>query len=93
LTRTIPTPGTLAALTVTDAFDALEPPDVVSGAAAGAAVLVPGGADVLLDEPQAAKRIEAPATATIGKAKTRGRLERRADVIWTSQVGQTELTV
>jgi hypothetical protein len=81
LTRTVPSPGTLAALTVTDAFDALDPPDVVAGAAAGAAVLAGGGADVLLDEPHAAKRIEAPATATMGRAKGRGRLGRTDDVI------------
>jgi hypothetical protein len=84
LTRTVPTPGTLAALTVTDAFDALDPPV----AAAGAAV-VTGGAEVLLDEPHAAKRIEAPAMARIGKPRRRCRLGQKVDVIWASQVRQT----
>jgi hypothetical protein len=75
LTRTVPTPGTLAALTVTEAFDALDPPVVVTGAAAGAVVLVTGGVDVLLEELHAAKRMEAPATATTGKARARCLLE------------------
>jgi hypothetical protein len=82
LTRTLPSPGTLAALTVTVALDALDPPVVVAvPAAAGAAALVGGGADVLLDEPHAAKRMEAPATAAMGQVKARCRLERSGEVI------------
>jgi hypothetical protein len=61
----------LAALTVTEALDGLDP------VAAGGAALVAGVdvlVDVLVDEPHAAKRMEAPATATMGNAKTRYRL-------------------
>jgi hypothetical protein len=88
LTRTVPSPGTLAALTVTEAFDALDPPVAFAGAAAGTAVLVTGGADVLLDEPHAARRMDTPVTARMGKATVRCRLERTDKVIWASQVGQ-----
>jgi hypothetical protein len=86
LTRTLPNPGTVAALTVTEALDALDPPVVAADpVAAGAAALVAGGVDVLLDEPQAAKRIEAPATAAMGQVKARSRLERAGEVIWASK--------
>ena len=81
-TRTLPSPGTVAALTVTEALGALDPPVVVADpAAAGVAALGGGGADVLLDEPHAAKRMEAPATAAMGQVKARCRLKRTGEVI------------
>ena len=84
LTRTLPNPGTVAALTVTEALDALDPPVVVDPEAAGAAALVGGGADVLLDEPHAAKKMEAPAPAAMGQIKARCRTE-TCEVIGASQ--------
>ena len=81
-----PQPRTVAALTVTEALDALDPPVVAADpVAAGAAALVAGGVDVLLDEPQAAKRMEAPATAAIGQVKACSRLERAGEVMWASK--------
>ena len=77
-TRTVPSPETLVALTVTEALDA---PVVVADPPAAGATVVAGGLEVLLDEPHAAKSMEAPATATMGKAKARCRLVRNGEVI------------
>jgi hypothetical protein len=73
-TSTVPTPGTIAALTVTEALDAADAPVGMEEAlaAAGAAVVGDPVDDALLDELQAAKKIETPATAPMVKA--RGRL-------------------
>lgn len=84
LTRTVPSPGTLAARKVTEALDALEPPVVVADPAAGLAGLVTGGVDDLVDEAHAAKRMEAPAKAAMGKTRARCRLERTSEIIWAS---------
>lgn len=86
-TSTVPTPGTLAAFTVTEALDALDPPDVVvEPAAAGATVPVDVGVvDALLDDPHAAKRMAAPVTTTMGQANAPWWLERTEGVILASK--------
>jgi hypothetical protein len=70
-TRTVPTPGTLAALTVTEALDPLASPVVGETAAVGATLLGGDVDDDFVDDEHAAKRMEAPATATTGKDKPR----------------------
>src|SRR5262249_7711068 len=71
LTRTVPSPATLATLTVTELFDALDLALVAGDPAAVAGGLVCAEDAVLLDEPHAANRMEAPATASIWMVRAR----------------------
>jgi len=88
LTRTLPTPGTLATLTVTEALDALDPAVVVldpvvgvGDPAAGLSALVAVDVDGFDEELQAANRNEAPARARIGTAMARCLLKSTDEVI------------
>ena len=76
LTRTVPSPGILAALTVT--AELFAPAAVVGDAAAA------GGVDVLVDELQAANTRDAAAAAAIGKVRARCRMGSEFIITYTS---------
>jgi hypothetical protein len=77
----------VAAFTVTEALDAPDPPVGVVEALAPAGAAVVGDAvdDALLDELQAAKKMEALATTPMVKARERLWFKRSEEVICSSE--------
>ena len=87
LTRTLPSPGTVAALTVTEALDALVPPPSSSTRKAAGSGGARGGRRRRFARRAARGKKDGSARGSRDRpgSKARCRLERTSEVIWTSQ--------